>query len=166
MPANTDIYGFTYPCPGEAVSPAAIALLTGQIDTKMSDVNTDWSEMLNRRNTTVQGATQNIAAGVETVLATPSYTFPVAGVFIVSIEIFALSSPATINMFRVRPRHVATVRFGVTMNTENGILSGGRPTVPMVAAAGDIATVSTIFNGTGTMDVQARMSVKMLCRIA
>ena len=166
MPANTDIYGFTYPCPGEAVGPAAIALLAGQIDTKMADVNTDWSEMLNRRNTTVQGVTQNIAAGAETVLATPSYTFPVAGVFLVSIEIVALSSPATINMFRVRPRHVATVRFGVTMNTENFILSGGRPTVAMVAAAGDTATVSTIFNGTGTMDVQARMSVKMLCRIA
>jgi hypothetical protein len=166
MPANTDIYGFTYPCPGEAVSPATIATLAGQIDTKMADVNTDWFEMLNRRNASIQGVTQNIPNGVETVLATPSYTFPVAGVYLVSIEAFSGTTPATINMFRVRPRFNAATLFGVTMNTENFILTGGRPTVPMIAAAGDTATVAILYNGTGTMDVSARMAVKMLCRIA
>lgn len=166
MPELTDIYGFSYPCPGEPAGAPQFTLLAGQIDTKLSDVNTDWSEMLNRRNNTIPGVTQNIAAGAETVLTAPTYTFPVAGIFVVSTEIFAFSSPATINMFRVRLRINATPRFGVTMNTENGILSGGRPTVPMVAAAGDVASVTTIFNGTGTMDVQARMAVKMLCRIA
>lgn len=166
MPEITDIYGFSYPCPGEAAGPAQIALLAGQIDTKLSDVNTDWSEMLNRRNSTIPGVTQNIAAGVETVLTAPTYTFPVAGVFVVAAEIFSFSSPATINMFRVRLRLNAVVRFGVTMNTENFITSGGRPAVAMVAAAGDVASVTTIFNGTGTMDVQARMAVKMICRIA
>lgn len=166
MPENTDIYGFTYPCPGEAITPAAIALLTSQIDAKLSDVNTDWFEMLNRRNTTVQGVTQNIAAGAEVVLATPTYVFPVSGVYIVDFEVFSLSSPATINSFRARPRINATPRFGVTMNTENFITAGPRPGVPMVAVAGDTAAVAVVYNGTGTMDVQARLGAKLLCRIA
>jgi hypothetical protein len=166
MPENTEIYGFTFPCPGEAITPAAIATLTGQIDVKLSDVNTDWSEMINRRNTTVQGVTQNIPQGVDTVLATPTYTFPVAGVYVVAAEVFSLSTPATINMFRGRLRINATPRFGVTMNTENFITSGPRPAVVMVAAAADVASITVLYNGTGTMDVQGRMAAKLLCRIA
>lgn len=166
MPADTDIYGFTYPCPGEAINPATIALLAGQIDAKLSDVNTDWVEMLNRRNTTVQGVTQNIPALVETVLATPTYVLPVAGVYVVAFEVFSLSTPATINSFRARPRINVTNRFGVTMNTENFITSGPRPAVPVVGAAGDTVSVAVLYNGAGTMDVQARLGAKLLCRIA
>lgn len=166
MPNNTDIYGFTYPCPGETVGPAAIALLAGQIDTKMADVNTDWFEMLNRRNATIPGVTQNIAAGVEVVLTAPTYVFPVAGVFVVAVEVLLLSTPPTINMVRARPRLNAANRFGTTMNTENVITSAPRASSPFVVAAGDTAAVAVIYNGTGTLDVQGRMAVKMLCRIA
>lgn len=166
MPRNTDIYGFTYPCPGEAVSPAAIALLAGQIDTKMADVDADWFYMLNRYNTTVQGVTQNIPNGVETVLATPSYVFPVAGVWAVSFNVIEFGGPATLNSFRARPRLNAATMFGYTVNTQNFVTSPARPTVPVVAAAGDTMTVACLYNGTGTMDVQGRMAAKLLCRIA
>lgn len=166
MPANTDIYGFTYPCPGEAAGPAAIALLAGQIDTKVSDVDADWFYMLNRYNADVQGVTQNIANGVEVVLATPTYTFPVAGVWAVSFAVIQFGGPATLNMFRARPRLNAATLFGITINTQNFVTNTPRPTVPIVAAAGDTMTVAVIYNGTGTMDVQGRMSAKLLCRIA
>ena len=167
MPANTDIYGFTYPCPGEAAGPAAIALLAGQIDTKVNDVNNDWYYMLNRYNTgDVNGVTQNIPNGVETVLATPSYTFPVAGVWEVAFSVIEFGGPATINMFRARPRLNAATLFGITINTQNFVLNTPRPAVPIVAAAGDVMTVACIYNGTTTMDVQGRMSAKLICRIA
>lgn len=166
MPESTPIYGFTSPCPGEPITAAAIALLAGQIDTKMADVDSDWFEMLNRRNTVVQGVTQNIAAGVEVVLTTPTYVFPVAGVYVLSFEVFSASTPPTANMFRARPRINAANRFGMTMNTENLILSAPRPSTPVVAAAGDTASVAVIYNGTGTMDVNGRLAIKMLCRIA
>lgn len=166
MPANTDIYGFTYPCPGEAAGPAAIALLAGQIDTKVNDVNNDWFYMLNRYNADVQGVTQNIPNGVETVLATPSYTFPVAGVWQVTFAVIQFGGPATLNMFRARPRLNAATMFGHTVNTQNFVTSPARPAVPVVAAAGDVMTVACIYNGSGTMDVQGRMSAKLLCRIA
>lgn len=167
MPASTPIYGFTYPCPGEAVSPAAIALLTGQIDTRMSDVDTDWFEMLNRRNINDSfGATQNITAGVETPLVTPTYVFPVAGVYFVFGDVFSLSTPATINSFRARLRLNGVARFGVTQNTENFITSAPRATVPMVAAAGDTASITVFYSGSATMNVQGRIAAKLVCRIA
>jgi hypothetical protein len=160
MPANTDIFGFTYPCPGEAVGPASFALLAGQIDTKASELNTDWFEMLNRRNSgdLFSAAVTVVTNSVETQLTTPTYTFPVAGVYLVSAEVYSMSAPATINMFRAR--------FGVTMNTENFVTSGGRPVVPMVAAAGDVASITVFYNGSGTMNVQGRLAAKLICRIA
>lgn len=168
MPQSTPIYGFTYPCPGELVTPASIALMAGQIDTKMADVDTDWVDMLRRRNSgPTVGTTQNIAAGAETALTTPTYTFPVAGIYIVRASAFQLTLPATRNMFRARLRINGVVRgFGTTMNTENGIGDSPHPNVPMVAAAGDVASITCIFNGTGTLDVQGHISAKLVCRIA
>jgi hypothetical protein len=166
MPGITPIYGFTYPCPGEAISPATIALLTGQIDAKMSDVDADWFYMLNRYNTEVPGVTQNIPNGVETVLLAPTYTFPVAGVWQVTAAVIPFGGPATINMFRARLRINATARFGITANTQNFVLNTPRPQAPMVAAAGDVASITCIYNGSGTMDVQGRLAAKLVCRIA
>lgn len=166
MPANTDIYGFTYPCPGEAVTPATIALLAGQIDTKIKDVDNDYVDMLNRYNTTVQGVTQNITNGVETVLTTPTYVFPVAGVWEIAFSVIQFGGPATLNSFRARPRHNAVNRFGITINTQNFVLNTPRPSVPIVAAAGDTLAVACIYNGTTTMDVQGRLAAKLICRIA
>lgn len=167
MPKSTPIFGFTYPCPGEIVDPAAIALLAEQIDAKAAQLNDDWFEMLNRRNPPETfGTVQNIAAGADTVLTTPTYVFPVAGVYIVSGAVFSQSAPATIASFRARLRINATARFGVTMNTENFITSAPLPTVAMVAAAGDTASIITIFGGTGTMNVLGRLNAKLVCRIA
>lgn len=167
MPDTTDIYAFRYPCVGEPVTAADISLLAGQIDTVAAALNSDWFEMLNRRNPPdTFGTTQNILAGADTVLTSPTYTFPVAGVYIVSASVFSLSAPATINSYRARLRINATARFGVTMNTENFITSSPNPTVPMVAAAGDVASITVLYQGTGNMNVQGRINAKLLCRIA
>lgn len=168
MPDNTDIYGFTYPCPGEAITPAAISLLTGQIDAKLADVDDDAFYMINRYNATVTGTAQNILQGVETVLANPSYVFPVAGVWQAAAEVFPAGGPAAVNSFRTRLRHNAATGFGITINTENFILDASRPARPFVVAAGDTLTIAAFYSGTvgSNMNVTGRLAVKLVCRIA
>lgn len=113
-------------------------------------------------------ANQTITNGVDTILTQPGsqYTFPVAGVWIVSAQIFNQSTPATLNMMRARLRLNATARFGMTTDPEGGAIAAPQPTVPMVAAAGDIASITFLYNGSGTMDVAAFLEAKLLCRIA
>ena len=167
MTANTPIYGFTYPCPGEVVDPAAFALLAGQIDTKLNDVNNDWILDLNRYNVDISSsANQTITNGVDTVLTTPQYTFPISGVWIVSAQVFNQSTPVTLNSMRARLRINATARFGMTTNPEAFAIGYPQPTVPMVAVAGDVASITFFYNGSGTMDVNANLQAKLLCRIA
>lgn len=167
MTANTPIYGFTYPCPGEVVDPAAFALLAGQIDTKLNDVNNDWLLDLTRYNTDISMVgVQTITNGVDTVLTSPQYTFPISGVWVVSAQVFKQSSPVTLNMMRARLRINATARFGMTTNTEGGTAPPPDPSVPMVAVAGDVASITFLYNGSGTMDVNANLQAKLLCRIA
>lgn len=166
MTANTPIYAFTYPCPGETVDPAAIALLAGQIDTKLSDVNADWINMLNRRNTDFFGATQNIATGVDTQLTSPQFTILEAGVYIVTCNVVNVSTPATLNSLRARPRINATTRFGITQRVKNLAQFPPIPSVPMICVAGDVISMNVFYSGAGTMDVQGTLSIKQLCRIA
>lgn len=168
MPKNTDLYAFTYPCPGEVVDPLAFKTMAEQIDTKMAEVEADWSAALNRRNTDIISAQQTgIAAGVDTVItATDSqYTIPVAGIWLFSIQCFN-GSWTTINMARLRVRQNGVLRFSHTVNTENNNQFLPHPKGPFIAAAGDVMSCVFFFSGTGTATVQLTISAKMVARIA
>lgn len=168
MPANTPIYGFTYPCPGELVTGTTFATLASQIDTKMLDVNNDMVLALNRpnRDLTSSGATQNIPAGVDTVLTLvgSQYVIPMAGVWIFQVTVLPASSP-TVNMMRASVRQNGVVRFRFNANTENNNAAPVQPAGPIVAAVGDAITTQFLYNGAGTMDVTAEFTAKMIVRI-
>jgi hypothetical protein len=171
MPASTPVYGFTYPCPGETVTPAAFALLAGQIDTKLADVDLDRVAALNRRNRDSGGGpTQTIGAGAETVLTMPSstYTIPAgeSGVWYVTVTLTPLSTPATSNMLRIRIMQNAVKRTAYTFNPEPNSPQSFSASAPILGIAGDVITTSFIYNGTGTIDVQATMSIKKFVRLA
>lgn len=169
MPENTPIYGFTYPCPGEDVDAAAFALLAGQLDTKMADVNADWFYALNRYNTHVPaGSTQVLAAGVEVTLTTigSTFTVPVAGVWAFKAALQSTVAPATITAWRARIAQNGVAKYGETQNEETNLTLGPQPRVMLPCAAGDAITVVTFYTGTGTMTVNCQISAKQICRIA
>lgn len=169
MPANTPVYGFTYPCPGETVDAAAFALLAGQIDTKLNDVNNDRLAALQRRNfDTFDTGSQVIAAGADTVMTTTAstYVFPAAGIWEISLNVQA-NGAATLNMARVRVRQNAVLKFAATINPGNETSYNIDVHGPMMVAAGDTLSLSFLYNGTGSMTVSVNaISAKLLCRIA
>lgn len=169
MPGQTPIYGFIYPCPDETVSPAAFSTLANQIDAKLLELQADYTLMLNRKNYDEFSSipSQVVAAGVDTVLTDPAlnYTIPMAGVYVVS-TFMNTSGAATVNMRRVRVRQNAVVRFGATSNTETNNLITPNPSGPIVAAAGDVISLTYLFNGALTESVAGRLSVRMLVRTA
>jgi hypothetical protein len=169
MPASTPIYGFTYPCQGETIDPSAFVTLANQIDAKLLDVEADRFLALNRYNSDLtSSATQTIPNGVDTVLTSPAstYTLPMAGVYIFDLRVITVTTPATINMLRGSVYQNGVFRFSMTRNTEGNSAMDPTPSGPIVGAAGDVITSRFFYDGLGTMDVQARMSVKMLVRIA
>lgn len=168
MPESTPIYGFTYPCPDETVSSASFTILANQIDAKLADVNNDLTLALNRPNVdqSDNSTTQNIAAGVDTVLTLPSstYTISTAGVWMVRAQVHTFGLP-TVNMMRGRIRQNGVVRYSYTTNTEGNNPGPTFPLGPIVAAVGDVITLQFLFNGAGTMDVFASLTAKMWVRI-
>jgi hypothetical protein len=168
MPKNTDIYGFTYPCPGDTVDGVTFKTLADQIDVKLNDVNNDWIGALQRRNIDTGSATQaGIAAGVDTVItaADSQYTLPAAGIWLFSIEATPFGW-TTINMARLRVRQNGVVKFGHTVNTENNNQYLPRPRGPIVGAAGDVISTTFLFNGTGTVTVGIVITGKLIVRLA
>lgn len=169
MPGATPIYGFPYPCPGEPAGAPAIQALALAIDAKGNDINNDYVFALNRPNADLAGSgTQVIPAGADTLLTTPSstLTFLRAGVYAVTAGILIFSGATTLNMNRLRVLQGGVFRFGQTKNPGNELAVPIKAHGVMVAAAGDVLTMTYLFNGTGNMTVQADLSVKMLCRIA
>ena len=162
MPANTPIYGFTYQCPGDTVDPADFATLGGQIDAVIAAQDTARNNALNRYNTgPLFGALQAVASGVEATLATPSYTFPVSGLWVVRGTV---PNPgfATVNMTRVRIRHNATDYTGQTQNTEPNFGLEPWAATTLVATAGDTVQLRYLFNGAGPVNVFGEMTVRLL----
>jgi hypothetical protein len=168
MPDQTPIYGFTYPCPGEVISPLAFQTLANQIDAKLVQLQADYDAMLNRYNfdTGPQGP-QVVPAGVDTVLtaALLNYVIPAAGLWI--FRAYCQGSPAgTTAMRRLRLRQNAVVRFGTTANTEGNNFNQPMLAGPVVAAAGDTISLTYLFSGTVTETVFAQIDGKMLVRTA
>lgn len=170
MPDSTPIYGFTYPCPGEVVSPLAFSTLANQIDAKLLELEADETLALNRRNSdTAQVGYQTVTFNTETVLTSldARYTVTVPGVYVVRGRVH--NDPAgspNITGWRARVLQNAVVRFGFSHSTPNNNVNAIYPTGVMVAAAGDVFTISVLFTGGGTMDVAGGMAVKLITRIA
>lgn len=162
MPDNTDIYGFTYPCPGDTVDAADFTLLGSQIDAVLTALDTAQNNAINRYNTgTLFGTPQAVNSGVEATLTTPSYTFPIAGLWLVRGTV---PNPgfATINMTRVRIRHNTTDYCGQTQNTEPNLGLEPWAATLLVAAAGDTTQIRYLFNGTGPVNVSGEMTARLL----
>lgn len=169
MPGQTPIYGFTYPCPDEAVSPMDSQSLANQIDAKLTDLRADYQFMLNRNNfDTAFSPAQAIPLGVDTVLTSPmvQYVIPVSGLWVFYVHAFPINVTGNPTVHRVRVRQNAVVRFGQTQNTNNGNFNPCDAAGPINAVAGDTITVSWYFNGTGNEDARASLAAKLLVRTA
>jgi hypothetical protein len=167
MPAQTPIYGFTYPCPDEVVTPSAFTTLANQIDTKLNDVNSDLSFALNRNNVSLPATTtQTISANTDTVLTLSgsTYTIPVAGVWVVRVLVRTNDIPTVATMW-ARVRQNGVVKFGYMQNTEGDSPVPVPPHNALVAAAGDVITTLFTFIGAGTMNVTAELDAKLIVRI-
>ncbi len=169
MPAQTPVYGFLYPCPGEPVSPLSFLILANQIDAKLLELQADYDLMLNRKNyDSPSSLAQTIAAGVDTVLtsAVVTYTIPMSGAWVIYAHAFALNITGTVNSHRLRVRQNGNVRFGQVQNTEGGVTNPCDAAGPISAVAGDVISLTWLFNGTGTEDVLATIDAKMMVRTA
>jgi hypothetical protein len=170
MPDSTPIYGFTFPCPDETVSPAAFALLANQIDAALTLVNADAFLAANRFNVDLSASGfQVIAVNVETALTSvaATYTLPMSGVYIVH-AVFTDDPGAgpTVTFFRGRVFQNGVFRFGFGQSTDNNTVHAMQPIGPIVGAAGDVITLRAFFNGAGTLGVNGRLDAKMIVRIA
>lgn len=168
MPDSTPIYGFTYPCPGETISPADFTTLANQIDAKLLELDTLTDLALNRPNLAVDdGVTQTVTAGVDTVLTLSDSTFviPTAGVWVVWVEVRSQTSPPTLTMTRARVRQNGVVRYGFNHDAEGNNPVPCRPAGVIIGAVGDVISTQFLYTGTGTMDVSAELSAKMIVLI-
>lgn len=169
MPGQTAIYGFQYPCPGESVSPLAFQVLANQIDAKLLELQADYDLMLNRKNyDSVSSPAQTVPAGVDTILtsAVVTYTIPMSGMWVIYAHAFAFNITGTVNSHRLRVRQNANVRFGQVQNTEGGVTNPCDAAGPISAVAGDVITLTWLFNGTGNEDIRATIDAKMVVRTA
>lgn len=169
MPANTPIYGFTYPCPGDLITAGAFTTLANQIDAKLLELQADLDIGLNRHSTFFfSPTTQSVPTGVDTAL-TPmgmTYVIPMSGVWIISAMVFPFSAPATISVERTRVLQNAVYRFGFTQNTEGNVTKDCQATGPIVAVAGDVITVNFLHTGSVAMTVSGAFTAKMLVKSA
>lgn len=169
MPANTPIYGFTYPCVGETIDPADFSLLATQIDTKLASLASDEDWALGRYAVRLTPPSQGaIVAGAETqiVAAGSQYTILADGVYVASFEGFL--SATTVDAFRIRLRRNANVFFGRSISVDPALASSGSieaSSIPFVAVVGDVISATVLFAGTGAGTVQFKGSIHMMVRI-
>lgn len=171
MPENTPIYGFTYPCPGDAITAATFATLANQIDTRLLAMQ-DNEEWALGRYSVIQAMSPNqagLAQGVETVLvnAGSTYVIPADGVYIAS---GAMQGTATTNVDSARLR-LRLNGVAIPGRTYNNAPASSQtelftvPTAPFVAATGDTISAAVLWFGVGTLTVFFRLDVRMIVRI-
>lgn len=161
MPANTPIFGFTYPCPGDVVNASSFATLANQIDTRLLSIQTDENFAVGRYrfSSFVLTAIVGVAPTVETpiILAGTNYVVPADGLYVVRVSWQAAAT--TITSMRMRVRVNAVAQFGKTFNNDlqvpNSSILPTNMTGLVPAVAGDSINTSVIFFGTGTMTVDS-----------
>lgn len=167
MPANTPIYGFTYPCPGDLITAGAFTTLANQIDAKLLDLSDDLDIGLNRHSTFLYALPpQLVPTGVDTALTALTYVIPMAGVWIVKANAFTADNPATITVERIRVLQNAVYRFGFTQNTEGNVPKQCDAQGPIVAAVGDIISVNFLHTASVAINVGGHFAAKMLVKSA
>lgn len=169
MPGQTPIYGFSYPCPDEQITPGAFSTLANQVDAKLLELQSDYDLMLNRKNyDSSLSVAQTVPNSVDTVLtsAVLTYTIPMAGLWVFYAHAIAINITGVPTSHRLRVRQNGVVRFGQVQNTNAGTNNPCDAAGPINAAAGDVITLQWLFNGTGNEDIRALLYGKMLVRTA
>jgi hypothetical protein len=168
---NTPIYGFTYPCLTDAITPAAFKTLADQIDAKLLDVNADKNLAIGRYNvqqdmSPTQGG---IAASTLTPLTNPGSTYvaPISGLYVVDGYTSVVAT--TVTWARLEVRVAGVSKFGRMVNNEDGSslsktwdLPGGLITV----LSGQTIDTTMTFTGTGTGTASLHLNIRMIVRLA
>jgi hypothetical protein len=171
MPANTPIYGFTYPCESDAINASAFSTLANQIDAKLLDIAADRDFAIGRYNVQ-QDMSPNqggIASGVATPLtnAGSTYVAPVSGIYVV--DGYTSVTATTVTYARIQIRVAAAAKFARSVNNETGSPLSGTWSFPggavIVTAGQTIDTVIT-FTGTGTGTATLHLNVRLIVRLA
>lgn len=168
MPANTPIYGFTYPCETEPVSFVNFQTLANQIDTRLASIQLDENYATGRYNVKQTAADQAaIVSGVETPLvnAGSTYVIPADGVYWVSARV-RLQAATSLSSSRLRVRLNAVPLFGQSFNTTAPLFNGPMIAVgTMNAVTGDTISMSILFTGVGAGTATlTRLDVRQLVR--
>lgn len=171
MPANTPIYGFTYPCSNDPISATDFQTLADQIDATLSAIQLDENYALGRYSSITTAANQaGIASGVETALtnAGSSYVVLADGVYWVNARAGISISAGDLSSARVRVRLNGVTQFGKTANEDatNSILDQINPMGMLSAVAGDTISMAILYFGTGPgTAVTQQMQVRQVVRI-
>lgn len=169
MPANTPIYGFTYPCPGDVVDATAFSTLATQIDTKLASVQLDNNYAIGRYVVSDNILDQaGVVSAVETPLTNPgaAYVVPADGIYTVTARFRVTAT--TVNMVRLRVRRAGVAVFGRTLNSDAALATSQMCIVTgaVLMVAGGTIDMSVLFVGTGAGTVQStRFSVRQVVRI-
>lgn len=169
MPANTPIYGFTYPCNGDLVDAADFALLANQINTRLTSIQTEQNFATGRYASVANAGPQAaIAPTVETALTNVGaiYTVLADGIYQVSAS-WQISGTTTLDSYRLRVRRNVTPLFGLSTNNNGGGTSHPwqNQTGLVSAVAGDTINTTVIWFGTGTATVELLFHVRQVVRI-
>lgn len=173
MPENTPIFGFTYPCPGDPIDPAAFATLANQVDAQLLSIQDDEEWTLGRYSVQQQMTPNQggMAQGVETVLvnAGSTYVIPADGVYIAHAE-YQVTSTVSVDSARLRLRLNGNAIPGRTYNNANAPFATNTftstiPSNPFVAATGDTISAAVLWFGVGVGTAFFVLDVRMIVRI-
>lgn len=173
MPANTPIYGFTYPCPDDTVDAADFATLANEIDAQLLSMQDDEDWSLGRYSVqqTMSPNQAGLAQGVETVLvnAGSTYVIPADGVYIAN-AFTQVTATTSVDSARLRLRRNGVAIPGRTYNNANAPFATNTftfsiPSNPFVCAAGDTISAAVLWFGVGTATVFFVLDVRMIVRI-
>lgn len=171
MPANTPIYGFTYPCESDAINFAAFQTLANQIDAKLLDIAADRDMATGRYNvqqdmSPTQGG---IAAGVVTPLtnAGSTYVAPISGIYVV--DAYTSLVATTITWAWLQVRVAGTAKFGRMVNNNDGASLSrvwDLPGCPVIVLSGQTIDTTMTFTGTGAGTASLHLNIRMIVRLA
>ena len=168
MPAQTPIYNFPYPCPGETVSSGSFAALASAIDTKLVDLQTYQTAALSRPSTRRISAVNAGVAAAEQITAGANATIviPTAGFWVSTVTVQVNTFPVGTTAGRLRVFKNAVAQFASSKDVEtSATVFRFMTTGPMVCAAGDTITTGIFVNGAGAINWYTILEAKLMVQI-